>query len=680
LDQMVTSPGVVILNSKQREAVLQTEGPLLILAGAGSGKTGVLTHRIARLLGPRKIPANRVLAVSFTNKAADEMRRRVDQMVPRNLARGLTICTFHSLAVRILREDIAILGYKNNFTILDANDQLGLLKKAMKEIRIDDRKFKAEWILSNISRAKNGGIEPEQYSLEPDGDYEVMTAAVYPRYEESLRALNALDFDDLMRLAVALLSRHDALRDKYRDRYRYIMIDEYQDTNHSQYRLAHLLGGGHQNLCVVGDDDQSIYSWRGGEVGNILRFTKDFPSALTITLEQNYRSTQRILQAANAVISHNRERTPKNLWSDRGLGERVGLVEVADEAEEGRLIAERVFSLKLRHGARFNQFGVLTRTNQQTRPIEEAFRLNNIPYELIGGIKFYDRKEVKDFLAYLRVVLNPEDEISWLRILNYPARGIGRSSAIRLNEHARKSGTALHEVLRHSQAVKDIPLKAHEGLADLMSLIDRYRSGPGSGGLAAMAQKLLDEIEMREAIRAEESDPMAAERRIENLGEVISGIQNYEKSVDPAVLSGYLDKICLMSSDEEPRDESGNGVRIMTIHSAKGLEFPFVLLPGLEEEFLPHKRSIESAEALCEERRLFYVAITRAQRQLVISYTRTRHRFNRSLPRLPSRFLAEIPDELLDKELPGVVPATTDKEEDDLGQAFFSDIRRMLNR
>ncbi|HSG05226.1 MAG TPA: UvrD-helicase domain-containing protein, partial [Nitrospiria bacterium] len=420
--------------------------PLLILAGAGSGKTGVISHRIAHLVGKKEVPPQSVLAVSFTNKAADELRKRVYKMLRGRNFKGLTVCTFHSLAVRILREDIHRLGLKNNFSILDAGEQLGLLKRAMKEVRIDDRKFKPEWIMSTISRAKNAGIGPEGFTVKHGTDYEVMTAAAYPRYEEALRALNALDFDDLLMLTVRLLSENNFARDKYRKRYRYIMIDEYQDTNHCQYRLAHLLGGGHQNLCVVGDDDQSIYSWRGGEVENILRFTRDFPSAKKITLNQNYRSSQRILQVANAVIRNNPERSAKNLWSNRGLGEPVTLVEVEDETEEARMIAERIFSLKQTQKVRFDDFAVLTRTNQQSRAIEEAFRLNNIPYDLVGGITFFDRKEVKDFLAYLRVLNDPGDETSLLRILNYPARGIGRSTAIRLGDLARQNGTALYEV------------------------------------------------------------------------------------------------------------------------------------------------------------------------------------------------------------------------------------------
>jgi DNA helicase-2/ATP-dependent DNA helicase PcrA len=664
------------LNSKQREAVLRTEGPLLILAGAGSGKTGVITHRIAYLLTEKQVPGKRILAVSFTNKAADEMRNRVRDLVPRNRSAGLTVCTFHSLAVRILREDIHHLGFRNNFTILDANEQLGLLKQCMKEIKIDDRKFKAEWVLANISRAKNALIEAEAYKIEHGNDYEIMTAAAYGKYDESLRALNALDFDDLMRLVVKLLSGTDAIRDKYRDRYRYIMIDEYQDTNHCQYRFARLLGGVHGNLCVVGDDDQSIYGWRGGEVGNIFRFAKDFRGTKTITLEQNYRSTERILAAANAVIGNNRDRTPKRLWSGLGPGEPLTLVEVEDEAEEGRLVAERVFSLKLTHGARFEDFGVLTRTNQQSRAIEEAFRLNNIPYELIGGIRFYDRKEVKDLLAYLRVLINPEDEISLLRILNVPARGIGKSSAIRLNDRARQAGVTLETVLRDSSNLGEIPDRAREGIGSLLGLIDRYRSEMGRARPSAVVKNLLEETGLREAIRAEESDPVAAERRVENLEEVVSGVRAFEQTVNEPMLSGYVDRVCLMSGDEDPREEPGFGVRLMTIHSAKGLEFPFVFLPGLEEEILPHKRSIDSADSLCEERRLFYVAITRAQRKIVMSHARTRRRSNRDTNRLPSRFLSEIPEELLDRE-DSSSPVSIE-EEDRLRKEFFANMRRML--
>lgn len=664
------------LNPKQRDAVLHTDGPLVILAGAGSGKTRVITHRIAHLLKSVDVPGRNILAVSFTNKAADEMRQRVAALVPPGIGKGLTISTFHALAVRILREEIHHLGYKNNFTILDASEQLSILKKEMKDIKIDDRKFKAEWILANISRAKNAFTEPQ---VEHGDDYEIMTAAAYTRYQEALRAFNALDFDDLIRLSVILLSKHETVRDKFRERYRYLMIDEYQDTNAAQYRLTKLLGGGHRNVCVVGDDDQSIYGWRGGEVGNILRFADDFPGTKTVTLDQNYRSTQRILSAANAVIRQNPDRKPKNLWSERGEGEPILLIEAEDENEEGRIVAERILAFKLSHQAQFEHFGVLTRTNQQSRAIEEAFRLNRIPYELIGGLRFYDRKEIKDLLAYLRLLVNPDDEISLLRILNYPARGIGRTTAIKLADQARESGEGIETVLRRSSASNELSARTRDGVESLLAFFDGRRPKAAAHPPSETAREALDALKFRETIREEESDPQGAERRIENLEELIAGIRSYEQTTDQASLSDYLDKICLMTSTDTDRKKNGQGVRLMTIHSAKGLEFPFVFLPGVEEEFIPHKRSTEAAATLHEERRLFYVAITRAQKQLVITYAKTRHRFQKDVPRLPSRFLREIPDDLLEKESAlGARPVSPDQEEK-LAKDFFGSMRRLLD-
>ncbi len=666
------------LNPRQREAVLHTEGPLLVLAGAGSGKTRVITFRIAHLLTTKKVPAANILAVSFTNKAADEMRQRLRGQVSGGVARGLTVSTFHSLSARILREDIDRLGYRKNFTILDANEQEGVLKQVLREIKFDDRKFKAEWIAANISRAKNAFIEPLALKIEHGDDYEIMTAAAYGKYQEALRALNALDFDDLMLLAVKLLATDTATRDKYRERFRYILIDEYQDTNACQYRFVMLLAGGHKNLCVVGDDDQSIYGWRGGEVGNILNFERDFDHTKIVTLDQNYRSTQRILAVANSVIKHNRDRRPKRLWSDGGLGEPVTLIECEDEAAEARTIAERILALKLSCQAKFEEFGVLYRTNQQSRPIEEAFRLQNIPYELIGGLKFYDRKEVKDLLCYLRVLLNPGDEVALLRILNYPARGIGRTSAIRLGEYARDRGQELETVLRDADRLMDIPPKAREGIAALIDLIDRHRQAAATDRPATVAQAVLDETDMRAAIRAEDLDPERAARRIENVEEVIAGITAFQDAQPEARLEHYLDRICLMAAHER-EGETGPGVRLMTIHSAKGLEFPYVLLPGLEEDTLPHKRSTEAADTLAEERRLFYVALTRARRRLVLTYARSRHRYNKDVPRHPSRFLAEIPEDQIERERLGAAAPVSPETEDRMAQEFFTNMRRLLD-
>jgi len=670
------------LNPQQRAAVEHDLGPLLLLAGAGSGKTRVITFRIAFLLLQRGVSASAILAVTFTNKAAREMRERVVELVGRKRAEGMIISTFHSLCVQILKEDIGRLGYKKNFSIYAAADQLRLIKDLMEKVDIDGKRFDADRILWLISDAKNRLVPPEKFVIRFDDDYEQMAAAVYPKYQKALKAYNAVDFDDLIMLAVKLLQEHPEVLEKYRQRFRYLLVDEYQDTNAAQYLLLKLLAGGHRNLCVVGDDDQSIYGWRGADLGNILDFERDFPGTVTIKLEQNYRSTGNILAAANAVIRNNSKRKEKALWSADGPGIPIEYLLCQDEEDEARQVIERIQTGRF-GGRPLRDFAILYRTNVQSRVFEEQLRYENLPFVLVGGQQFFDRKEVKDVIAYLKVILNPFDEVNLLRILNYPKRGIGATTADGLIRRSAEQDRSLWEVLRDPPA--ELSDQAKAALLLFVRLIDtwRYRFRDAAD-LTAELKVLLREIAIEDEIIREAKDPHKAQKRREHVQEVVNAMAAYQQreTRQRPSLAGFLDKVSLLDderSDDARKDgEPEDAVTLMSLHSSKGLEFPVVFLVGMEEEFLPHKNSLEGAGDIEEERRLCYVGITRARQRLVLLGAASRTKFGKLIVREPSRFLEEIPAELLERRSSDAPRPSSEEEQEQQASRFFSGIQGLL--
>ncbi len=530
------------LNKEQLAAVRHTEGPLLLLAGAGSGKTRVITFRIAYLLRQLGVTPDQILAVTFTNKAAREMKDRVRELVGRRESRDMAVSTFHSLGVRLLREDIEKLGYKKNFSIYGAADQARLVRDLMQGVETGGRKYDADRILWLISDAKNRLIPPEAFTAGPRDEYAALAAEVYPRYQRALKAFNALDFDDILMLTVRLLQDHPKVLSRCQERFRYIMVDEYQDTNAAQYRLLRLLCAAHRNLCVVGDDDQSIYGWRGADLGNILDFEKDYPGARVIKLEQNYRSSGNILAAANAVIANNRQRKPKALWTADGEGSPIDYLRCEDEEDEARRVVEAIHAERFRHSLKYRDFAILYRTNSQSRPFEEQLRYENIPYVLIGGQQFFDRKEVKDAVAYFKVLVNPRDEVNLLRILNYPRRGIGESTADRLIRYSAEKALPLWEVLQDPCGIEDLGQKALEATASFVALMEKYRFRFRRPGLLAeTAREFLAEIGIEDEIYRGAEDPNRARRRVDNVNEVVNAaglLRGTGSSADPGGISG----------------------------------------------------------------------------------------------------------------------------------------------
>ncbi len=672
------------LNPQQLAAVRHGTGPLLLLAGAGSGKTRVITYRIAYLLQQRGVPAENLLAVTFTNKAAREMQERVIELVGRRNAKGMVIATFHSLCVRILKEDIERLGYKKNFSIYATADQVRLIKDITQALAPLERKYDAERIQYLISDAKNRLIPPEQFVGSQLDEYRAMAAQVYPRYQRALKAYNAIDFDDIIMLAVRLLKDFPEVLVKYQQRFRYLMVDEYQDTNAAQYSLLRMLCAAHGNLCVVGDDDQSIYGWRGADLGNILEFERDFPGTTVIKLEQNYRSSGNILAAANAVILNNQKRKAKALWSADGPGRAIEQLSCEDEEDEARLVMERIHAERFKHNLAYRDFAILYRTNVQSRAFEEQLRYENIPYVLIGGQQFFDRKEVKDAVAYLKVLVNNRDEVNLLRILNYPRRGIGETSADKLIRHSADLGAPLWQVLQHPEEVEDLGEKTLEAVRGFVALLETYRQRfARSRDLAATLRDYFAEVRLEAEIYKGTDDPQQARRRAENVEEVINALASYQEREERPSLAGFLEKVSLLDEDRPERHDKekklgGDAVTLMSLHASKGLEFPVVFLVGLEEGFLPHQKTIGEAIDVDEERRLCYVGITRAQRHLVLTGARQRKKYGQLQPRTPSRFLAEIPAALLEERRSEAAAPASEAEQDRMANNFFANMRAML--
>lgn len=625
------------LNSEQRRAVELTEGPVLVLAGAGSGKTRTLTHRIAYLIQTLGMAPESILAFTFTNKAAGEMRERIAQLVGWD-GRGMWIGTFHATAVRMLRETMPLIGRDSRFLVYDADDARAVMREVIRELNWDERQWTPQSLLAQVSRAKNLCQGPESID---EGNYlGRRLKEAYTRYQLRLERLNAVDFDDLIMLAVHLLEQVPEARGRFRQRFQYVLVDEYQDTNHAQYRLIRALAGGHQNLCAVGDDDQSIYGWRGADVRNILDFQRDFPQAQVIRLEENYRSTAAILGAANAVVRHNQSRLGKELWTKRPHGARVKIFEAPDEESEAWFVAQSVHDL-IRAGRSTDEIAVLYRTNAQSRALELAFSRAGIPYRLVGGARFYERKEVKDLIAYLRLLYNPDDDLALSRVINVPRRGIGEVAISRLRAYAADRGMSLAQVLGEAHRVPDLAPPAARAAAQLHELFLGWRCRVGVS-LADLILAVAEESGLGPQLRAELTQD--AEERLGNLGELASEAKRFEDEQGSSDLGDFLGWVALVS-DLDTGSEDDGGLWLMTLHSAKGLEFQVVFLTGLEEGVFPHSRAMEEGD-IEEERRLMYVGITRARDLLAISHARQRTLNGRTMANPVSRFLAEIPEDV----------------------------------
>lgn len=635
------------LNAEQQEAVKATDGPLLIMAGAGSGKTRVLTHRIAYLMVEKEVAPWNILAITFTNKAAREMKERV-QGILGGAAEDIWISTFHSMCVRILRRDIDRMGFTRNFSILDTTDQLSVIKNILKEKNIDPKKFDPRSILGSISSAKNELQTPEDYEKTAGGMYEQIVSDVYKLYQKKLRKNQALDFDDLIMTTIQLFQRVPDVLEYYQRKFQYIHVDEYQDTNRAQYMLVKLLASRFQNLCVVGDSDQSIYRWRGADIANILSFEKDYKSAKVIMLEQNYRSTKLILQAANEVIQNNMNRKPKNLWTENDEGKKISYYRADSESSEAQFVAGKIRELVDGGKRTYKDIAILYRTNAQSRVVEEVLLKSNINYQIVGGIKFYDRKEIKDILAYLRVIANPDDDISLARIINVPKRGVGATSIDKIANYAIAQDLSMFQALQEVEQI-GLSAKITKSLREFRDLIHNWGQMQDYLSVTELVENVLEKIEYVEILKAEKT--LESQSRIENIEEFLSVTQNFEKSNDDKSLVGFLTDLALVADidklDEDENDKN-NAVVLMTLHSAKGLEFPVVFLMGMEEGVFPHSRSLMEEAEMEEERRLAYVGITRAEEELFLSNAQMRTLYGRTSMNPVSRFIAEIPENLIE--------------------------------
>jgi len=647
------------LNPVQREAAEHREGPLLILAGAGSGKTRVLTYRIAHLIA-QGIQPSAILAITFTNKAAKEMRDRVATLVGSE-GYGIWVTTFHSACVRILRREIDTLpGYNRNFVIYDSGDQQSLLKACLKECGLDEKKFPVRSVAAVISDAKNKLLDPEEFSYKSSGYFEEKIVDVYKAYQKKLKSNNALDFDDIIMLAVQLFQQSEQVFQYYQDKFRYIMVDEYQDTNHAQYMLVKLLASKYRNLCVVGDDDQSVYGWRGADVQNILDFERDYPEAKVIKLEQNYRSTQKILEAANAVVKNNESRKEKSLWTENSEGQPLVCYVGNDERDEASYVVERIKRLHELEGRPFNEFAILYRTNAQSRALEERLMKAATPYRVFSGLKFYQRMEIKDILAYLRVLYNPADQVSFARVLGVPKRGLGDSALEKILDYANEQGMPVLEAILEAEYIPDLPSRAKKPLVSFAQMMQGLVTYSMAASVTDLVEAILTKTGYKAILQAD--DTPEAETRLQNLLEFLSVTAEYDtkaaqyaqnalnegEDAEEAVvgLSGFLEQVSLVA-DIDDLDQAEEAVALMTMHSAKGLEFPVVFVVGLEEGIFPSSRSLMEPSVLEEERRLCYVAITRAREKLYLCNAEMRMLYGKTQYNQPSRFLEEIPSALM---------------------------------
>ncbi|MBR3216803.1 MAG: DNA helicase PcrA, partial [Exiguobacterium sp.] len=634
------------MNPEQAEAVKHTDGPLLIMAGAGSGKTRVLTHRVAYLMAAKQVAPWNILAITFTNKAAREMKDRIARLVG-GVAEDIWISTFHSMCVRILRRDIDRIRYDRSFSILDASDQLTAIKQVLKELNLDPKKYEPRTLLGMISNHKNElRTAKDAAALVGSNPYERIISDVYTAYEKKLKQNNVLDFDDLIMKTIHLFQEAPDVLAFYQKKFKYIHVDEYQDTNRAQYTLVKLLAQAHENLCVVGDSDQSIYRWRGADIANILTFEKDYPSAHVILLEQNYRSTKRILEAANSVIQNNASRKEKNLWTENDEGEKLLLHVASDDRDEAFFIMNQMKELKM-EGMDYGQMAVLYRTNAQSRGLEEMLLKSNIPYKMVGGTKFYERKEIKDVLAYLRLIANPDEDISFVRVVNEPKRGIGAATIDKLGDFADMQGVSLMDAIRDIELSGIAPRTATK-LADFRQMMMDLRQMADYLSISELVEEVLKKTGYEEMLKIEKT--LEAESRLENLQEFLSVAQNFEKESDEQTLVAFLTDLTLVSDlDSLDEVDESHQVTLMTLHSAKGLEFPVVFLIGMEEGLFPHSRALNDEEEMEEERRLAYVGITRAEKRLYLTRAQSRMLYGRFQNNPESRFLHELPETLLER-------------------------------
>lgn len=706
------------LNSNQRQAALHFEGPLLVLAGAGSGKTNTMAHRIAYLIAHHQVGATRILGLSFTNKAAGELKERVVSLVTKHsgkyAARGLTVTTFHSLCVKILRRWAPRLGFQGDFSIVDDHDQRDLLKQVLKQIRIDDRKFDIDALRFEIGQAKNrflSGPEAEEFFLESKRlglDYALAAASAFPRYQAQLKALNSMDFDDLIYHAVRLLESDEEVRKFYSEKFQQILVDEYQDTNASQFRLLRQLTSTHQNICVVGDDDQSIYAWRGADPSHILGFRDQFKNAKSVVLTQNYRSTSSILDAANHVIAVNRNRHPKSLWSERGAGEPVTEMVLLEDRDESEWVGDEIVRRQGEFKRPWKDYAILYRSNAQARLFEEALRARKIPYRIVGGMSFLDRKEIKDVLSYWRLVANPKDDQSLRRVINWPVRGVGKTALEALGNHAFEKNQSVYESLTEIAAIAP---RAQKGVASFLETLDRLRErvrmAPCSPlGLAEWGRATLEIIGAKQALSEETEDPLQFSRKWEMIEELVNSagqmrvpIEDIHDEPDSTLdiesqgayplLREFIARVTLEAQDQQEESEADSKkerdqVTLLTLHGAKGLEYPVVFLVGMEEGFLPHHRTLTEGTDLSEERRLAYVGITRARDHLILTRVKQRIRYGKPVPRMPSRFLQEIPVSLMiRRDESGVLdPSNPEakKAHEEKVVGFLSQIRAQLQK
>ena len=665
------------LNAQQKEAVTTLDGPIMILAGAGSGKTRVIIQRIAYLIQKKQIPPQQIIAVTFTNKAAEEMRKRL-QGILSGKQEGINLSTFHSLGVSLLRKSIHHLGYRSNFIIYDTRDQFSVIKTIMEDQDFDDSELiDAKSVHYEICQAKSTGVLPEEFMDQHASQQKQLVGKIFRHYQKTMKGCNAIDFDDILNLTVTLFEEHPEVMDSLTERFRYIMVDEYQDTNHIQYKLLRHLTKRHRNLCVVGDDDQSIYGWRGAEVKNILNFERNYPDVKFIRLEQNYRSTQKILTAANQVISENTQRMPKKLWSEKHVGEKLDWLLADSEEEELEAVTRKIRTKIMQQGRRYLDYSILYRSNFQSRLVEEALREAKIPYRMLGGTSFYDREEIRDALAYLKVIHNPNDEVSLHRIINTPKRGIGKTSLIKAYEYCHETHLPLFKVMRDARKYEKIPKDSAFKMEIFTGIISNYKQRFANEVLGTVLKDLLDEIGYLRFLETRSGDAKTRERRIMNVLELQVSVRKFSDKFPEANLQSFLERVSLFTQSDNDPETKADQVSIMTLHSAKGLEFPFVFMVGMSEGVFPNNRAIEEGSE-DEERRLCYVGITRAQQELTFSMAKSRKRYGESIKQEPSRFLLNIDPELLAVPIIGEASEKVKKElSRESRSAFFSQMKHM---
>ena len=665
------------LNAQQKEAVTTLDGPIMILAGAGSGKTRVIIQRIAYLIQKKQIPPQQIIAVTFTNKAAEEMRKRL-QGILSGKQEGINLSTFHSLGVSLLRKSIHHLGYRSNFIIYDTRDQFSVIKTIMEDQDFDDSELiDAKSVHYEICQAKSTGVLPEEFMDQHASQQKQLVGKIFRHYQKTMKGCNAIDFDDILNLTVTLFEEYPEVMDSLTERFRYIMVDEYQDTNHIQYKLLRHLTKRHRNLCVVGDDDQSIYGWRGAEVKNILDFERNYPDVKFIRLEQNYRSTQKILTAANQVISENTQRMPKKLWSEKHVGEKLDWLLADSEEEELEAVTRKIRTKIMQQGRRYLDYSILYRSNFQSRLVEEALREAKIPYRMLGGTSFYDREEIRDALAYLKVIHNPNDEVSLHRIINTPRRGIGKTSLIKAYEYCHEKHLPLFKVMRDARKYERIPKDSAFKMEIFTGIISNYKQRFANEVLGTVLKDLLDEIGYLRFLETRSGDAKMRERRIMNVLELQVSVRKFSDKFPEANLQSFLERVSLFTQSDNDPETKADQVSIMTLHSAKGLEFPFVFMVGMSEGVFPNNRAIEEGGE-DEERRLCYVGITRAQQELTFSMAKSRKRYGESIKQEPSRFLLNIDPDLLAVPIIGEASEKVKKElSRESRSAFFSQMKHM---